>query len=359
MFKNSKRIVDTGTWAAAIDLAAIDLPREGLITEVIIRAVITATLTATAEEDTLRRVINSLSIRGDGGRTYLGLSGGDQLSRLLAYVNKCDHGGEFSSPAAALTTIDVGSTAFEQSFIFHPGSNPLDPFDLSAAIPAKALSTLQLFLSTTAAAVTDAAGAITAGTFRYTINQVLDMPVPAGLMCPLGSLRGWANDANYTDYGYEIDVPGGAWLKRIWIMCQDETAIPIRKNDQIAAVRLRLPKAANKEVAAWLWRDLLVESAKNNRLNGWSGEEAAIGAVATTRPGLNSVPHIPVGLAMIDLRKFAGYDGIFHPVYGMNLTNFQTGDVKLGLTVENRAAGDDTYVYWEQLQPVEAQYVCR
>ena len=353
MFKNSKRIIDTGTWAASSDLAAIDLPREGLITEIIVRAVITATLTATAEEDCTRRVINGLQIRGDGGRTYLGLSGGDQLSRLLNYINKLDHGGEFSSPAAALTTIDVGSTSFEQSFIFHPGSNPNDPFDLSAAIPARALSTLQLLLSTTAAAVTDAAGAITAGTFRYTVNQVLDIAVPDGLMCPLGTLRAWANDANYSDYGYKIDVPGGAWLKRIWIMCQDETAIPIRKNDQVIAIKLELPKAANKEIGAWLWRDLQVEAAKINRLNGWSGEEAAIGAVATTRPGLNMTPFLPVGLAVIDLRKY------FHPVYGMNLTDYQTGDTKLGLTIENRAAGDDTLIYWEQLQPVESQYVGR
>jgi hypothetical protein len=353
MFKNSKRLVTTGAWAASADLTPIDIPREGLITEFIVRAVITATLTATALSDATRRVIQNLSIKGDGGRTYLGLSG-EQALRLLAFMNLCDFRHGFASPGGVLTTIDVGSTSFEQNFVFHCGSNPKDPFDLSAAIPAKALSMLQVLLTTTAAAVTDAAGAITAGTFYYQINQVLDVPVPAGLMCPLGSTLVWPHDANYSDYSKKVDVPAGAWLRRIVMLVQDATATtPIRKNDEITAVKLELPKAANKEIAAWTWQTLLLETAKIYGYSGSDQNEAALGAVATTRPGGNSTPFIPHGLAIIDLRKY------FHPVYGMDLTDYQTGDVKLGLTVENYAAGDDTLIYWDQLQPVERQYVGR
>lgn len=353
MFKNSKRIIDTGTWAASSDLAAIDLPREGLVTEILVRATLTATLTATAEDDCTKRAFEGLRVQGDGSRTFIGLSGGDQMSRVLNFMNVCDFGCEFVAPSgAAATTVDVGSTAFEQDFIFHCGSNPADPFDLSAAIPARALSVFQLLLSTTAAAVTDAAGNITAGTYRYQINQVLDVPVPRGLMCPLGSTYSWANDANYSNYGYEIDVPAGSWLRRIVMLAQDATATaPIRKNDEITGVKLYLPKGANKEVGSWLWENLIAETAKVYRLAGFSQNEAALGAIATTRPGFNRVPFMPYGLAIIDLRKY------FHPLYGMNLTGYQTGDVKLGLTVENRAAGDDTIIYWDQLQPVEAQYV--
>ena len=351
MFKNSKRVVTTGTWAASADLTPVDLPREGLITEIIVRAVITATLTATALSDATKRVIQNLKIQGDGGRTYLGLSG-EQAARLLNFMNMCDFGGEFVSPGGVLTTVDVGSTSFEQYFVAHFGSNPKDPFDLSAAIPARALSTLQALLTTTAAAVTDAAGAITAGTYYYQINQVLDMPVPAGLMCPLGSTLVWAHDANYSDYSKKIDVPAGAWLRRIVMLVQDATGTtPLRKNDEITGVKLELPKAANKEVGAWLWQNLLAETAKIYGLRGSSQSEAVVGAVATTRPGYNSTPFIPHGLAIIDLRKY------FHPVYGMDLTQYQTGDVKLGLTVENYAGGDDTLIYWDQLQPVESQYV--
>ena len=351
MFKNSKRIITTGTWAASADLTPVDLPREGLITEIIVRAAITATLTATALADCTKRVIQNLKVQGDGGRTYLGLSG-EQAARLLNFMNACDFGTEFVGKGGTLTTIDVGSTSFEQTFVFHPGSNPKDPFDLSAAIPAKALSTLQLLLTTTAAAVTDAAGAITAGTYYYQINQVLDVAVPAGLMCPLGSTLLWAHDANYSDYSKKIDVPSGAWLRRIVMLVQDATGTsPLRKNDEVAGVKLELPKAANKEVGAWLWRDLIVETAKIYGLNHWS-QEQALGAV-TTRPDFDGDNQLPIGLAIIDLRKY------FHPVYGMDLTQFQTGDVKLGLTVENYASGDDTIIYWDQLQPVESQYVGR
>lgn len=351
-FKNSKRIIDTGTWAASSDLSAIDLPREGLITEIHIRAKLTATLTATAEDDCTKRAFQNLKVLGNGGRTYLGMSG-EQMSRILNFMNMCDYGSEFLAPSgAAVTTVDVGSTAFEQDFVFHCGSNPKDPFDLSAAIPARALSILQILLTTTAAAVTDAAGNITAGTFYYQINQVLDMPVPEGLMCPLGSTTVWAHDADYSDYSKKIDVPAGSWLRRIVMLTQDATATaPIRKNDEITGVKLELPKAANKVIGEWTIEDLILETAKVYGLHGSSQNEAALGAIATTRPGFNLTPFMPYGLYIIDLRKY------FDPLYGMNLTNYQTGDVKLGLTVENRAAGDDTLIYWDQVQPVEAQYV--
>ena len=350
MFKNSKRVISTGTWAASSDLTPIDLPKEGLITEIIVRAVITATLTATALSDCTKRVVQNLKVVGDGGRTYLGLSG-EQAARLLNFMNACDFGTELVGKGAALTTVDVGSTSFEQIFAFHCGSNPKDPFDLSAAIPAQALATLQALLTTTAAAVTDAAGVITAGTYHYQVNQVLGVPVPKGLMCPLGSTLVWAHDADYSDYSKKIDVPAGAWLRRIVMLVQDATGTaPLRKNDEVTAVKLELPKAANKEIGAWTWQQLIAETAKNYGLHRWSQEEV-LGALATTRPGYNGDNFLPIGLAIIDLRKY------FHPIYGMDLTGYQTGDVKLGLTVENLAAGDDTMIYWDQLQPVEQVYV--
>ena len=76
MEKITKNVVTRSTWAASSDLTPVDLPREGLITEVGIRAEITtAALTATAVADGMRRVIQNLKIQGDGGHTYLGLSG--------------------------------------------------------------------------------------------------------------------------------------------------------------------------------------------------------------------------------------------------------------------------------------------
>jgi hypothetical protein len=344
MEKVHRRIINAGTWAASSDLAAIDLPREGLITEIGIRANITATLTATAVADCTKRVIQNLKIQGDGGRAFLGLSG-EQAARLLNFLNEC----EFGCPLLHGPT-DVGVTSFQQSFIFHPGSNPKDPFDLSAVIPARALSTLQILLTTTAAAVTDAAGNITAGTYNYWINEVLEAPVPRGIMTPLGSTLVWAHDANYSDFSKDIDLPGGAWLRRIIMLVQDETAnAPVRKDDQITAVKLKLPRTASAQIEA-RWQDLKALTAKRYGLPQWE-QEGVLGAIATTRPGYDGQAILPAGLAILDLRDY------FDPVYGANLTRFQTGDVKLGLTVENYTAGDDTLIYWDQLQPVEDIYV--
>lgn len=346
MEKITKNIVTRGTWAASSDLAPVDLPREGLITEIGIRAEITtAALTATAVADGLKRVIQNLKIQGDGGRTYLGLSG-EQAPRLLNYLNEC----EFGCALQDSILPDVGDTAMGHfTWVFHPGSNPRDPFDLSAVIPARALSTLQLLLTTTVDTVIDAAAAIASGYYNYWINEVLEVPVPKGIMTPLGSTFVWANDANYSDYSKDIDVPGGAWLRRIIVLCQDDTAtVPIRKDDQVTGLKLKLPRTATNQVEAKI-QDLKLLTAKRYRLSGF-GQLEALGAV-TTRPGWEVERVTPAGLFILDLRDY------FHPIYGADMTRFQTGDVKLGLTVENRAAGDDTIIYWDQLKPVESDYV--
>lgn len=346
MDKITKHIVTTSTWAASSDLTPVNLPREGLITEVGFRAAITtAALTATAVADGMKRVIQNLKIQGDGGHTYLGLSG-EQTARLLNFLNECEFGCAMQDEGMP----EVGDTALgDFSWVFHPGSNPKDPFDLSAVIPARALSTLQILLTTTANTVIDANAAIASGTYYYWINEVLGVPVPRGIMTPLGSTLTWANDANYSDYSKDIDVPGGAWLRRIIFLCQDDTAtVPVRKDDEVTGVKLKLPRTATAQIEAKI-EDLKVQTAKRYGLSGWS-MLAALGAV-TTRPGWEFDKVLPEGLFILDLRDY------FHPIWGANLTNYQTGDVKLGLTVENRAAGDDTLIYWDQLKPVEAEYV--
>lgn len=346
MEKVTRSIVKRGTWAASSDLDPIDLPREGLITEVGIRAhITTAALTATAVADGLKRVIQNLKIQGDGGRTYLGLSG-EQTARLLNFMNECDHQCAFVDSLLP----EVGDTDLGHiSWVFHPGANPKDPFDLSAVIPARALSTLQLLLTTTAAGVVDAAAAIASGYYYYWINEVLEARVPRGIKTPLGSTFVWPNDANYSDYSKDIDVPGGAWLRRIVVLCQDETAtVPERKDDQVTGVKLKLPRTATSQIEAKI-QDLKLLTAKRYGLSGFN-MNAALGA-ATTRPGWEVEKVLPAGLFIIDLRDY------FDPIWGANLTSFQTGDVKLGLTVENRAAGDDTIIYWDQFKPVEEEYV--
>ena len=348
MEKLTKNIVTRGTWAASSDLTPIDLPREGLITEVGIRAEITtAALTATAVADGLKRVIQNLKITGDGGRSYLGMSG-EQIPRLLNFLNECEFG------CAMMDSLmpEVGDTALSHmSWVFHPGNNPKNPFDLSAVIPARALSTLQLLLTTTSDLVVDANAAIASGYYNYWINEVLEVPVPKDIFTPVGSTLVWPNDANYSDYSKDIDVPGGAWLRRIIFLCQDDTAtVPIRKDDQVTGVKLKLPRKATSQIEAKI-QDLKLMTAKRYGLSGFS-MLAPLGAI-TTRPGWEVEKALPAGLFILDLRDY------FDPVWGANLTNYQTGDMKLGLTVENRAAGDDTIIYWDQLKPVEPELVGR
>lgn len=344
MEKVTKRLVSTGTWADASDLDPIDLPREGLITEVGIRANLTVTVAATAVQDATKRSFQSLKIEGDGGRTFLGLAG-QQTSRLLNFLNECE-----MRMTGLGAEVDVGGASFNQSFIFHPGSNPRDPFDMTAVIPARALSTLQLKLTTAAALSFDGSNAITPGTFYYWVNQVLEVPVPAGIMTPLGSLLSWAEDAAYSDFSKEIDVPAGAWLRRIIMLVQDETGtVPVRVDDAVEGVRLRMPVTATQQLEL-LWEDMKVMTAKRYGLRYWM-QEKALGAIATTRPGYNGAMILPAGLAIIDLRDY------FHPLYGANLTNYRTGDVKLGLSVATPGSGEDVLIYWDQLKPVDPIYV--
>jgi hypothetical protein len=356
MEKVIKRLTASSTWAASTDMTPIDFPKEGLITEVKIRANITATLTATAVGEFWRRVLQNIKIQGDGGRSYLGMSG-EGMSRMLALWNEIVLGVptlHSNGADIALAGVDVGSTNFITELIFHPGSNPKDPFDLSACIPARALSTLQAALTTAAAAVTDPNGAITAGTFNYEINEVMGVPVQPGMMTPLGSTLSYAHTANYSDNGYDIDVPAGAFLRSIVMLIQDATATtPYRKDDEVTGIKLKRPKAGD-----YLFEQSIYE-AKQTMMSrygcrGIAGDVTPIGAIATIRPAPTSViDNIPAGFVVIDLRPYG------HPLYGLDLRNYQTGDFKLGLTIANYAAGDDTIIYWDQLMPVSNDLVGR
>ena len=343
MEKVTRKVQQTSTWAASSDLTPVGLPREGLITEVKIRfACTTAALTKTMTLDNYRRTIANLKIQGDGGHTYLGLSG-QEMGRLLAWLNEYEYRSPFLTPP-----VNVAATVAHRTWVFHPGSNPRDPFDMSVVIPASALATLQILLTTNADTLVDAAAAIASGTFYYEINEVLDVPTPQGIMTPQGSTLAWPHDANHSDFSKDIDVPGGAWLRRIIMLVQDDSAPPDKADDEVTGVKLKMPRTATAQIETF-WEDLKMESA---RLAGYPGKPNPVDVVTTEQypPGMMEMV-LEKGFAIIDLRKY------FHPIWGANMTNFQTGDVKLGLTIENYAAGDDTIIYWDQLAPVEAKYV--
>ena len=85
---------------ASTDMTPVDLPREGLITEITIRGSITATLTAAAYDDFWRRVLQNIKIQGDGGYSFLGMSG-DQMGRILSLWNEIvGHGPSIQAPSS-------------------------------------------------------------------------------------------------------------------------------------------------------------------------------------------------------------------------------------------------------------------
>jgi hypothetical protein len=352
MKRITKRIIASSTWGASADLTPVDLPREGIITDIKIRFNGTATLAATAYDDWFRRVIQNIKVQGDGGRTYLGM-GGEQMSTILSLWQEIkDNVPTLHSNGAgiALASPDLGTTAFTVVFQWHPGNNPRDRFDLSAGIPAMDLATLQILLTTTVAAVVDTGGAaITAGTYNYEISEVLLSPEEkrrmGSIMTPLGSTLTYTHTATYSDFGYTIDVPTGAFLRSILMRCLDDTAtVPRRKDDEVTAVKLWLPKTGEIILEQNIYE---LKQAMMSRFgcHGIAGDVGPIGAIATTRPAPGALLDlVPAGFAIVDFTEF-------NPPYGLDLRAYQTGDVKLGLTIGSYAAGDDTTFYWDQVTP--------
>ena len=326
-----KTLTNTMTWAASSDITAIDLPREGLITQIDFNFAITMSAGLTAvQPDGLFRICQNLKVEGEGGRSYLGLSG-EQTSRLLAYLNMYDYG-------MSAITLQDGTTEYI-TLRFHPGNNPKDPFDTSIVIPAQDLSTLQAKWTTTANTVVDDTTTISSGTGYITVYEVLDEPTPAGVMTPLSSTYTWAHDANYSDYSKEIDVQTGAYLRRMLMLVQDETATrPIRKDDEVVAVAVKLPKVGTRLIEM-RWEALKAHAARSNHVTGSNFQEA---------DEVTGHMSIPDGVAVIDFRQFA--TNPMAAMYGLDLRNAQAGDVKLGLTVENYTSGDDTLIFYDMVK---------
>ncbi len=336
MYTQQRRITATSTWVASTDLADIALLREGLITEIKIRANVTPSAALTAvQPDGLTRIIQNLKIEGDGGHSFYNF-GGEQFGRLMSLLTAY----YFGTP---LISLQNAATA-QITWILHPGSNPRNPYDTTAVIPAKNLAALVAKLTTTANSVIDDTVTLSSAIFNYQISQVMDMGVDINMKVPLGTSQTVTGDATYTGFGKIIDAPTGNWLRRIFILAQDETATrPIRKDDEITEVKLYSSKRTFIEAN---WEDLKTEWFKDARMAGYPFQ------VADTITGHQSIPD---GLVVIDLRKMVGED--FSPMWGLNLKPpVQAGAVKLGLTIGAYTSGDDYLIYWDCLQDMPAAW---
>lgn len=337
----SKQVSTTRAWVAGTVLADLDLPKDLLITNVRVNAAMTATLTATAQVDAPKRALNTLEIVGDS-KNFLSLSGGTQLGRLLALLNQCD------TQAATLNqNTDVGATAFQQSYVFHPGHFPRDRFDMSCYIPARALSQLVARIGSPVAAAPDAAGNFTAGTYSIEVDGVQGVPISPGSFYPAPLVQAYPHTAITAALAQKFDAPTGGYLRRIVIMTDDNTAVPLRSDAQVTAFQVELPKDS-KNLITHSINALKFVTAQRYGVVG-DAQPLALGALATTRPGYNGAMHMPIGFGIIDLRDY------FDPVLGMNLRAAQQGDAKLAMTIA--VATGTTYIYWDIWYPMDPSWI--
>lgn len=341
------------TWAASTDVQE-DISASGAITRIVLKANIngSATVAGAIQPDGLWRVIQNLKITGSGGKNYLGMSG-EQMGRLLHLLNSYDF------PMVA-PLHDILSDPTYAIFILHFGSRPQDmfgrdnPFDLSAFIPAWDETELKLTWTTTANDVVDDTVTLASGDMEATIYEVLGTeaeireemirqgvglyPAGGGGLLPMGlvpvsSTKAYAHDADYSDLSSEHNVPTGAYMRRIVLLVQDDTGTrPVRADDEVTRVGIKLP-VGNRRLVDLDWRTLVYSQGRAQDL--MVADDGVTGAVMATA----------AGFGIIDLRQFGD------PDLGLNLLPYKGGDVKLGMTIANYASGDDTMIFYDQLEP--------
>jgi hypothetical protein len=354
MQKITQRIVNPATWVASTQTPQIVLPTTGIITEVRVRANMTATLTAAAVADATRRAIDGLIISGT--KNFFNLSGNINLGTLLALLNLADHG---VSGLGANT--DVGATSFNQSYTYHPGSFPKTVrWDTSVVIPAKKLvGQLSAVINAPAAAVTDAAGNITAGSYYVEVDMINDLPIMPSMKVPAAAiqvLHPASNNASFPG-SINVSVPVGYWLRRIVIMCLDQTAVvPVRSDAYITGVQLTKPNLG-VTVVETNWEDLKYSTARRYSILG-DIEDGVLGAIATTRPGYNGSMHLPAGFGIIDCRDLV--DTTVNPlgaVYGMDLRGAPTGLYQLNIANQAFNVGQSFIILWDMIADMDANFI--
>lgn len=340
----SRQVTAQGTWAASSALADIALDRDLLITNVSLLAnMVTNALAATAYMDAPKRVLQTLSLVGDG-KNFLSLTGGTmQLGVLLALLNQYD------TQAANLgVPVPFGATAIQQFYQFHPGRNPKDKFDMSAYIPARALSQLVARIGTPAAAVTDSgAGSIASGTYTFEIDGVQGVPISPGSFYPAPYVQAYPHTALMPNFSQKFDVPTGGYVRRVAILAVDNTAVsPLRADAQVTGVQLELPKDSKNQITK-SFLHLKYDNAVRYGVVG-DVEPTVLGAVnvgAAYQGNMNT----PNGFAILDLRDY------FDPVLGMNMVGAQQGDAKLDLTIG--VATGQTLLYWDVWYPMAPEWI--
>jgi hypothetical protein len=335
----------TLAWAAS-SVVSQDIKASGAITELILKVAVTYSaplIAAAIKPDGIWRIMNSITIKGNGGISYLSM-GDQEISRMLHVLNLRD------KLLQGTGRYIVGGTTQEYLYVLHFGSRIRDqfglpnPFDMSAFIPAFKDTGLRIEWGTTANSVVDAAITISSAVMSITVNEVLGTAqelraemAKQGVrqaMFPQSNYFSYPHTGTFSDVSHDIDVPAGAFLRRIAIMAQTEASPALRADDEITQVALKLP-VGNQRV--------FFDGFSTLSLQQGTVETDLVTGEVTTPDGIVQAP----GIAVMDLRQQADKE------YGLDLRGYKTGDLKLGVTIGSYAAGDDSFYWFDQLRPLE------
>jgi len=342
----------TGTWAADSEIS-VDIDKVGLITRIDATAEITPSATISAAYTITGgpfRIFEKLVIEG-GSHTYITMPGDDGgvAGVLVHNMNEKDGHGP-GHPTGAIGA--PKNTATPVNLCFHMGSKPKmpsnpvvdNPYDLTAFIPAHNETQLKIVWTTSGNDCIDATVTITSAVLRLTLSVVngSESEIRAEMarqgvrasMKPAWTAELFTHTAAKSDYTEERDVPLGAFLKRIALMCQDATGDrPVIATDEVTGMSLNLV-LQNERLTRNYWHNFVCHNPMGSLLNPDDG--ADVGGAG--------------GFALImDLRPHA----TTFPEYGLDLRGYTTGSVKLGLTISNYAGGDDSLIIYDRYMPYD------
>lgn len=349
MKKIKKTEIGSLTYSASTQQTA-DVPRDGVITRIDCEVQVTpsATMVGANLPMGIWHVIDTLRLVGGGGKQYVGLGSGELLGRIIHALNQSDFPEKPFVGARNLTA--PNTTYVPVVFRLHFGSRPRDmygrdnPFDLSAFIPAHRESSLKMEWGCPANSVMDGTVTISAATMKMTVYQILgtsqeirDEIARQGLdpdspMTPVSSTESYNHTGTISDLGKQFDIPMGNFLRRIAIMAEDATAVPVLAMDEITRVGLLLPQSGERII------DVDFSSLVTGQMPGGTMQLADEGASVDTYVQNQN------GIAILDLRPHGFRD------YGMDTRLLKNGDVKLGVTIGSYASGDKSYIHYDQLE---------
>lgn len=332
------RQYDSLTYAASTT-QSMKLQAAGAVTRIVLRMSLnmSATLVAACLENGPFCAIHGLRVVGGGNRIYYSI-GNDRIGRLIHWLNRHDGIVRGTGHQFLADPIDV-------VFVLHFGSRPQtrylqdNPYDMSAFIPAFDDDELRLEWDTPAITAVDNVVTIATGTKLYaTIYEALGSASDlrremarqgvTKAMVPTSTYFTEAPGAAYTDYGREIDVPTGNYMRRIALMCHNGTAlVPLRTDLEMTGIALIFPNVGQRLIADDFATLSMTQGALEHPV-----EDAATGLTGGVTPLLG-------GCAVLDLRQHGD------PDYGLDLRNYKVGDVKTGATLAGNANYDEFYWY--------------